>query len=329
MKKTLKALFALAMISPLLPAAVFAGGRSIYGSDDRRDLFDASPKERALADSVVSLWRAENVTGNRAAGGFSLTTTNFSDDLDLCPGERFSGQPRGDELCSGALVGGDLVMTAGHCVNDQAMCDGLRIVFGFAIKDPGAGAPDMIGADNVYSCKQIVTRAKVMDGPDYALIRLDREVTGHKPLEINRDGNLKQGDGVLVIGYPVGLPLKIAGGAAVRDASREGYFVSDLDSFGGNSGSPVFNAATGLIEGILIRGGEDFEMAPEGCMTMAVNPQNGGRGEDATKVSAFAPFIPALSRVKDPAGLSFRNVKVPAARAEQADPGRYFSAGFQ
>ena len=329
MKKTLKAILALSMLSPLLPAPVSAAGRSVYGSDDRRELFDASPAERLLADSVVSLWRSENVMENRPARKFTLDTTSFSEDLDLCSGERFEEQPRGDDLCSGSLVGGDLVMTAGHCVNDQAKCDNLKVVFGFAIKNSGAGAPPTIGAEDVYSCKNIVARAKVMDGPDYALIRLDRTVAGHKPLEINRAGSLKKGAKVLLIGHPVGLPLKLAGGAAVRDVLPQGYFVADLDSFGGNSGSPVFNEATGLIEGILIRGGEDFEMAPEGCMTMAVNPQNGGRGEDVSSVSALLSFIPALTKGQSSAAVNVRDVKVTETPVKQADLSRYFNAAFR
>lgn len=36
---------------------------------------------------------------------------------------------------------------------------------------------------------------------------------------------------------PAGLPTKIAGGATMRDASPNGYYVANLDTYGGNSGS--------------------------------------------------------------------------------------------
>jgi V8-like Glu-specific endopeptidase len=36
------------------------------------------------------------------------------------------------------------------------------------------------------------------------------------------------------------------------------YFVTNLDTFEGNSGSPVIDAQTGLVEGILYEGKEDF-----------------------------------------------------------------------
>ncbi|HAU89128.1 MAG TPA: serine protease, partial [Elusimicrobia bacterium] len=80
--------------------------------------------------------------------------------------------------------------------------------------------------------------------------------------------------------------------AKVRDFSKSGYFVADLDTFGGNSGSPVFNTRTKKIEGILVRGDEDFLDSPAGCTTMATYEQTGGRGEDVTKISEVEKYIP-------------------------------------
>ena len=44
---------------------------------------------------------------------------------------------------------------------------------------------------------------------------------------------------LVVIGHPSGLPTKIADGAWVRNNESEYYFVTNLDTFGGNSGSAV------------------------------------------------------------------------------------------
>src|SRR6185503_5205699 len=100
-------------------------------------------------------------------------------------------------------------------------------------------------------------------GADWALVRLDHAVTNHHPLAIRRRGKLKKGARLFVIGHPVGLPTKIAGGARVRTASTNGFFVANLDTFGGNSGSAVFNAWSGRVEGILVRGDVDFERRGE------------------------------------------------------------------
>ena len=121
---------------------------------------------------------------------------------------------------------------------------------------------------------------------------------------------------MFVIGHPVGLPLKVAAGASVRDAGKIGYFVADLDTFGGNSGSPVFNTATKKIEGILVRGDTDFIKSPAGCTTMATYEQTSGRGEDVTKISVVTADIPRLAGEK--------------AETEYIDvaptPGRYIAA---
>jgi len=275
-------------------------GKSIYGEDNRLEYFSASQEMKTLSDSVVSFWKADQIEILNP-GGVKLKTANFGDRLNLCPGEKFREQPIG-AFCSGSLVGEDLVMTAGHCIKDEAACAAAKMVFGYAINKEGGEAVTTLSASEVYGCAKIVKRFLGGEpgsanptgqnlGADYALLQLDRKVTGHKPLAINRGDNLKKGDGIFVIGHPVGLPLKVAGGATVRDFSKVGYFVADLDTFGGNSGSPVFNTRTRKIEGILVRGDADFIGSPAGCTTMATYEQTGGRGEDVTKISALKPFI--------------------------------------
>ena len=198
-----------------------------------------------------------------------------------------------------------------------------------------------MGQQDVYTCKKIITRflggepgavlpAGQRLGPDYALIQLDRKVAGHKALAIDRGQNLKKGDKMMVIGHPVGLPLKISAGAAVRDASQQGYFVTDLDTFGGNSGSPVFNTATRLIAGILVRGDEDFQKTPAGCTTMATYAQDGGRGEDVTRISVLESFIPGVSAGGKSAEMTFKDMSpVIGAPASQEDFNRRFSTNLQ
>jgi len=324
----------------MLSTLSFAEDKSIYGDDNRIDLFNASPETFKLADSVVSLWEAPNVQYDAAAKTFTLKTEKFGDKMNLCPKERFREQPMG-AFCSGSLVGDDLIMTAGHCITDQASCDGTKIVFGFALKKSGAAASTKMGQADVYTCKKIITRflggepgsvlpAGQKLGPDYALIQLDRKVAGHKPLAINRAQNLKKGDKMMVIGHPVGLPLKISAGATVRDASQAGYFVTDLDTFGGNSGSPVFNVETRLIEGILVRGDEDFQSTPAGCTTMSTYSQDGGRGEDVTKISSLQSFIPNVAAGSKSADMTFKDVNaVIDAPAGQDDFNRRYNANFQ
>ncbi len=327
-KNTLKAAAALL----ILPSLSFAEGKSIYGEDNRKDYFEMSANFQPLADSVVSLWKSASVTAE--GSGFKLKTVNFGDRLNLCPGEKFREQPIG-AFCSGSLVGEDLVMTAGHCIKTDAQCKDTKFVFGFAVTRAGGAAVTTVHSSDVYGCASIVKRflggepgsdnpAGQNLGPDYALVRLDRKVSGRKPLPVNRGANLKKGDEIFVIGHPVGLPVKLAGYARVREFSKVGYFTADLDTFGGNSGSPVFNTKTKKIEGILVRGDEDFIESPAGCTTMATYEQTGGRGEDVTKVGVLSSYIPKLPGEKsaDLSGeeLEVRDMDSGAIRPDEAAP---------
>ncbi|HAH32962.1 MAG TPA: serine protease [Elusimicrobia bacterium] len=295
MRTAIKPILSLTVITLALPLLSFAQGKSIYGADNRMELFAAPADIQNLSGSVASLWRTTNVVFNPQSKTFTLNAANFGSSFNLCPDERFRDQPKG-AFCSGSLVGPDLIMTAGHCLADAADCAATKIVFGFSVKKMGGQAPLKIAQNEVYNCKQIV---KVLEGDaDYSLIRLNRPVTGHKPLAVNRSSKLKNGDGVFVIGHPKGLPLKIADRATVRDIAPAGYFSTDLDTFSGNSGSPVFNAKTKLVEGILVRGGQDLEQNTAGCTSSSYFPQNGGRGEDVTKISKLQAFIPKLAAEK-------------------------------
>ncbi len=270
-----------------------AGEKVIYGTDDRLDYYQAAPDMRKLADSVVSLWKGSDVTQAADGKSFSLATANYGTTMSLCAEEPFREQPLG-AFCSGSLVGKNLVMTAGHCIKNEDDCANTKFVFGFALKAAG-GQPSTAQASDVYSCKKIVKRYLNENsgalGPDYALVELDRPAEGKNVLPLNRGAALKKGDAIFVIGHPSGLPVKVAGGATVRTPSPAGYFVANLDTYGGNSGSAVFNARTGFIEGILVRGENDF-VYKDGCRVSNVVPADGGRGEDVTKISELTTVIP-------------------------------------
>ena len=91
----------------------------------------------------------------------------------------------------------------------------------------------------------------------FSVIELDRPVTNHAPLKMRLAGEPRVNDDLTVIGHPSGLPTKIAGGAKLRSL-HNGFIRASLDTYGGNSGSAVFNSSTFEVEGILVRGETDF-----------------------------------------------------------------------
>lgn len=89
--------------------------------------------------------------------------------------------------------------------------------------------------------------------------------------------------------------MKFANGAVVRDNNKDSHTVCNLDTFDGNSGSPVFNDKLEdnkppLVEGILVRGETDFTTVGD-CKVSFVCPTTGCRGEDVTRTAVFANLI--------------------------------------
>jgi hypothetical protein len=272
-----------------LAAAVKNQQRVIYGTDGRQDLFAVkSTKVRGVADAVAALVKAGDLQA-MPGGGFELRTTSYRDEFDLCADEPFAAQPLGC-FCSGFLVAKDVIATAGHCVKSAADLAGLRFVFGFRMKDK-ARANTTFGADDVYEGKEILGRQLVGDGPDWALVRLKRAVVGRVPLAVRTSGKIGNRQAVFVIGHPNGLPTKYAPGAKVRDNTDASFFVANLDTYGGNSGSPVFSGSSFKVEGILVRGENDF-VSNGTCNVSLVCPTTGCRGEDVTRASVWAGKIP-------------------------------------
>jgi V8-like Glu-specific endopeptidase len=298
------ALFTLTLlaVSPCSSAV----NKVIYGEDDRIEYYEVPENLKAAADATVSLWNAENLKLDIPSGTYDLKTENFGDKYKLCPGVKFREQPVG-AFCSGTLVGEDLVLTAGHCITDESRCGATAFVFGYAVKAPGEKARTRIDAGEVYACSKIIKRqwqdatlttngkAMTIYGPDFALIQLDRKVTGRKPMSVNRQGGIKKGDSIVATGHPNGLPFKFSSdGSVVKEVEKKSaYFVSNLDVFGGNSGGAVFNLETGLIEGIVVRtADEHFLPSFDGCNIYTIRPQNAGFGIHINKLDPVLSEIP-------------------------------------
>ncbi|MBK8172091.1 MAG: trypsin-like peptidase domain-containing protein [Sandaracinaceae bacterium] len=242
--------------------APFTRAEIVYGHDDRLEVFEHPDVElrRIAAQSIVAIMSPEKITVSGAS--VSLQGSPLGVDRALCPGERFAEQPTAAE-CSGTLIDNDLVLTAGHCFDDDGPCSETRFVFGYYYDRPGE--LHAIHTDDVYACRRVVVRQLIVTDSevlDYAVAQLDRPVsTGHVPATVStRTGAIANGDGVAVVGFGSGLPGKIDNGATVVNTRERvlDFFQATLDSFGGNSGSGVFDDSHEVV-GILVRGGEDYQ----------------------------------------------------------------------
>jgi hypothetical protein len=261
----------------------------IYGSDDRIDVFQVS--DQAIlndVDSVVALFNAADIRDN-GNGTSTLRTRNFGAARNLCEGEAFRNQPIG-AFCSGFLVAPNIIATAGHCASENDVTT-VRFVFGYRMVDADTPQTTIDNAE-IYRGVRIVGRQLTNNGPDWCLIEIDRAVPNHRVVSIRREGKVSEDQALHVIGHPVGLPTKVAGGAAVRSNDPAAFFVANLDTYGGNSGSPVFNSENHQVEGILVRGETDF-VSSGSCNVSLVCPSTGCRGEDVTRTTEFQQLVPS------------------------------------
>ncbi|ATH07738.1 hypothetical protein BIY24_07200 [Halobacteriovorax marinus] len=275
---TFKRCFSVILFIYITISSSFADApKVVYGIDNRVESEEFSDQRFSSAASSVAgmVWNKKLTQSQDNSEVLNFKKLSMQLYYNVCKEERFSDQiPL--PTCTAFLVGPDLLLTAGHCINDETQCKQNTWIFDYT---KGTQA---INKDNAYSCKKLIDRklnTNTVNVKDYALIQLDREVTNREPLKLRRDGKVKRNTPLIVIGHPVGLPLKIADGAKVSGfkfsdlihpitslKKRKNYFVTNTDTYIGNSGSPVFNEETGDVEGILIQGKKDFYYTGEDCL---------------------------------------------------------------
>jgi secreted trypsin-like serine protease len=102
------------------------------------------------------------------------------------------------ELCSGALVGADLVLTAAHCVTDAAKYQVFAVDRSFRTRSYRAIAAA------VHPAFVPGTTPRTQPGVDLAILKLDRPVTvDFIPLDLRGTGRVQSGDTVLLAGFGV------------------------------------------------------------------------------------------------------------------------------
>lgn len=258
------------------------GIKVIYGKDNRKDVFESNrTRSVELSRSTAAMVPSEAMSFH--AGKIVTLGGKTLERMGICAKEKFSQQPAA-ALCSGFLVGGKYIVTAGHCITNQYDCASNKWVFDYKVDHTDQSSVN-VDASAVYGCKAIIERKlEPGQGNDYAVIELDRPVTDRESLRFRKQGKIQVGVPLVVIGHPSGLPTKIADRAKVRSLS-DVYFTANLDTYGGNSGSAVFNGR-GMVEGILVRGDEDYIYSREDRCQVSNHCEDGGcRGEDVTYIT--------------------------------------------
>jgi hypothetical protein len=268
----------------------------IYDADTRSEVAAHGDENwLALSDRhVVALIPKSNLIPG-GADSLELTAPSAAELLGVCPDERFADQPVG-AACTGVLVAPDVVLTAAHCF-DAFTCTDFAYALRYRTDANGALGP--LHAADVTECERLLLSALSEMGSapllDHALVRLKRPLVPDLEPLARRVTPLQAGESVMLLGTPLGAPIKIDPDASVLSPRTNAgdYFTVRADSFIGNSGSPLFDSERRLV-GIAITGSPDFYMeSTSDCLE--VKHVDSGTEEGAKYFETFSYVETALS----------------------------------
>lgn len=273
---------------PTLPAVV-------YGVDDRSEIQATThPILKAAFSATANMIPSRSLYRNPSDGSYTIDARRLGDSARLCKGEPFADQFAPGE-CTGFLVKPDLLLTAGHCVPSAMECAFFNWVFDFRQDLVGSATLPVLREDQIYSCKRILAVRTQIIGEDWSLIELDRPVPGQTGLPIRKTGTVADVAAIGTVGYPNGIPAKAIENGFIRTNTDPNFFTAVLDTFGGNSGSPIMNLISGEVEGLLIRGEDDFEDDKKlGCSRVKKCTELGCKGETVLRVTTVRNTLSQL-----------------------------------
>jgi hypothetical protein len=273
--------------------------KSIYGDGDHRiDIYtaeqrrltanaagDPSPLEATFIEQAkaVGFLLHESLLRELPNGNYYTIPEIYGSTNGLCENELFWKEPclTPGGIGTAFLVGPQKAFTANHCVPENIDPDSLRLVFGYALFSATIPPTISFRKEDVYKIEVVERNVN----QDWVVLKLDHA---------NPAPALKLGSGkpakkaiVYALGYPSGLPLKISPGGKVETDLKDYKFLASVDAFGGNSGSPVLNAATHEVEGILVSGNDDFRVIPSGQCSRSVIINQAHAGETVCTISAL------------------------------------------
>ncbi len=247
---------------------------AIYDQDNRVDLYKLNDsKLKELSKAVAFQIYKDELRGWTFQRYWTIVTRPLSA-RGVCENERFADQPTMRNDCSGVLVGPKTLLMPGHCITEHYCWNDLFYFMFNYHQENGSALSLERHKDNFYKCEKVIKRVyDPSTAMSYALIELNREVKGIKPVKVSKAKMIGSESELVVVGHPSGLPQKIAQDAFVTD-ENETHFLVNSDIGGVSKGSAVFNLETYELEGMLISGSKDFEVSRSGCKRALTYPMS-------------------------------------------------------
>jgi len=229
---------------------------AILGNDDRQQWFEAGSLQSVVQASTVMLVSASSL----GSGSEVRSRTTRSARHSLCPDEAFACEEVLGS-CSGTLIDGHTVVTAGHCFSSLASiraggsCSGTAVVFNWRMES-GDRRAQVLRSRDVYYCHEMLA-AHYRPGttePDFAVFTIKRDRNGSAatpvgaPYRTAAISTTRRSSGTVhTVGHPSGIPVKVSPGSLVPFSGPAGqirFGTDGADVFPGNSGGGTFFGTT-------------------------------------------------------------------------------------
>ena len=135
---------------------------AIYETDDRYDAKDyLHLSETKTAVQSIALVTDKSLLLPTRPLQYRLETLSLEDyeasiEEPLCPEERFRDQPVVYKKAgTGFLIGPDLLVTAGHVIGTQSICEKKAFIFDYALDHQGRD-PRIVDEQNVVYCEKLL-----------------------------------------------------------------------------------------------------------------------------------------------------------------------------
>ena len=178
-----------------------------------------------------------------------------------------AGNVSGQGWCTGTLIGDDLFLTAGHCLDSSENGawkpphekGGIALrpaelarEFVVEFRYEQSAQPEVPSRKN--SAEVVRLEEHRYGGLDYAILRLSNHPGLENGVARISPSDTRAGAPIVILQHPAAAPMKIGAGSALRvQGPRISY--DTIDTLGGSSGAGILDATTGKLVGVHTNGG--------------------------------------------------------------------------
>ncbi|SMF49537.1 trypsin-like serine peptidase [Pseudobacteriovorax antillogorgiicola] len=143
--------------------------------------------------------------------------------------------------CTVTHIGGNLGLTAGHCVTGYSCEENYDVVWNYRENNQGDGTRSR------SSCVEVLSRqySSSVDTPlDYAIVRYDRAPEAYRQIDFQKP---VAGDEITILSHPAVRTLEWSGWCTIDGNWSANKFAYQCDTEGGSSGAAVLNRSLRVV----------------------------------------------------------------------------------